>query len=130
MANRQYAKLDDAPPLSQEIHRIFSAPAITVQQTTRGWLQECFGCEAQSEYRVFHGHLEQGQPRAEGIPQIGHLLEEHLAARQPAAGPVRVCTLPPWLTQHYAHATGKAPTVTSKLDRLRQFRRSSNRTAA
>ena len=59
-------------------------------------------------------------------PRIGHLLEEHLAARQPAAGPVRVCTLPPWLKQHYAHATGKAPTVTSKLDRLRQFRRSSS----
>ena len=27
-------------------------------------------------------------------PRIGHLLEEHLAARPPAAGPVRVCTLP------------------------------------
>ena len=49
-------------------------------------------------------------------PRIGHLLEEHLAARPPAAGPVRVCTLPPWLKPHYAHATGKAPTVTSKLD--------------
>ena len=34
------------------------------------------------------------------------------------AGPVRVCTLPPWLKPHYAHATGKAPTVTSKLNHL------------
>ena len=49
--------------------------------------------------------------------------------RPPAAGPVRVCSLPPWLKPHYAHATGKAPTVTSKLDRLRHFRRSSNRSA-
>ena len=52
-----------------------------------------------------------------------------LLSRQCANVAGRVCTLPPWLKQHYAHATGKAPTVTSKLDRLRQFRRSSNRSA-
>ena len=53
-----------------------TVPAISVQQTMRGCFQECFGCEASSEYRVFQGHVEEGQPRAEGLPQIGHLLEE------------------------------------------------------
>ena len=55
---------------------MFSHDAITVQQTTRGCFQECFGCEAKSEYRVFPGHVEEGQPRKENIPQMGHLLEE------------------------------------------------------
>jgi hypothetical protein len=55
---------------------IFTHEAITVQQTKRGCYQEMCGCEAKSEYRVYPGHVEQGQPRAEGIPQIGHLLED------------------------------------------------------
>ena len=55
---------------------MFQNDAITVQQTTRGCFKECLGCEAKSEYRVFPGMVEEGQPRAENIPQMGHLLEE------------------------------------------------------
>ena len=73
----QYQKLGEAPPVSQEMARVLDAsPAISVQQTMRGCLQECMGCEAKSEYKVYYGHVEQGQPRAEGIPPMGHLLEE------------------------------------------------------
>ena len=50
--------------------------AISVQQTMRGCLQEFCGCEAKSEYKVYPGHVEQGQKRAEGIEQFGHLLED------------------------------------------------------
>ena len=68
---------------SMEMRTMFQPDAITVQQTRRGCLQECFGCEAKSEYRVFAGHVEEGQPRAEGIPQVG-------AALQPASAPCRL----------------------------------------
>ena len=72
-----YKKLGEQPPTyPQEMQRALSPPAISVQQTRRGWCQECFGCEAKSEYKVYAGHLEEGQARDENIPQLGHLLEE------------------------------------------------------
>ena len=37
-----------APPT---LNSMFQNDAITVQQTTRGCVQECFGCEAKSEYQ-------------------------------------------------------------------------------
>jgi len=49
---------------------------ITVQQTMRGCLQECCGCEAQSEYKVYPGEVQQGSKRDPSVPQIAHLLEE------------------------------------------------------
>ena len=64
-------------PSSELIDRAFGdKDAISVQQTMRGCLQEFCGCEAQSEYKVYPGHVEQGQKRAEGIEQFGHLLED------------------------------------------------------
>ena len=63
----EYKKLGELPPAPQEMRRTFAAPALTVQQSMRGCFQECFGCEAQTEYRVYSGHVEQGQPRAQGI---------------------------------------------------------------
>ena len=64
-------------PSSELIDRAFGdKDAISVQQTMRGCLQECCGCEAESEYKVYPGHVEQGQKRAEGIEQFGHLLED------------------------------------------------------
>ena len=72
----QYKRLGEAPPVSQEMRRVFDTPAISVQQTRRGCLQELLGCEAKSEYRVYKGHVEEGQPRDENIPQLAHLLEE------------------------------------------------------
>ena len=94
-----YKKLGEQPPTTEEMQRVFSAPAISVQQTRRGCVQECFGCEAKSEYKVqwvplsalwlhaatepprhrpqvYAGHLEEGQARDQNIPQLGHLLEE------------------------------------------------------
>jgi len=70
-----YKRVGEAP-VSHEMQRVFDAPAISVQQTRRGWIQELCGCEAKSEYRVYKGHVEEGQPRDEGIPQLGHLLED------------------------------------------------------
>ena len=67
----EYKKLGELPPAPQEMRRTFAAPALTVQQSMRGCFQECFGCEAQTEYRVYSGHVEQGQPRAQGIPPVG-----------------------------------------------------------
>ena len=54
---------------SMDMTAMFAHDAISVQQTRRGCFQEMCGCEAKSEYRVFAGHVEEGQPRAEGIPQ-------------------------------------------------------------
>ena len=49
----------------------------------------CFGCEAQTEYRVYSGHVEQGQPRAQGIPPVGHLLEESSCLARACCGASR-----------------------------------------
>ena len=77
MLSRPYKKLVEQPPTyPMEMQRALSPPAISVQQTRRGWCQECFGCEAKSEYKVYAGHLEEGQARDQNIPQLGHLLEE------------------------------------------------------
>lgn len=38
--------------------------------------QELCGCEAQSEYRVYPGIVEDGHRRDPSVPQVGHLLEE------------------------------------------------------
>eukprot|EP00964_Phaeocystis_antarctica_P037780 scaffold21602_cov52-Phaeocystis_antarctica.AAC.1 len=47
-----YKKLGEQPPTyPQEMQRVLSPPAISVQQTRRGCCQECFGCEAKSEYK-------------------------------------------------------------------------------
>ena len=64
MLSRPYKKLVEQPPTyPMEMQRALSPPAISVQQTRRGWCQECFGCEAKSEYKVDAGHLEEGQAR-------------------------------------------------------------------
>ena len=69
-----------AAPAAEIIERMFPAgvEAISVQQTMRGWFQECCGCEAESEYKVYWGHVEQGQARKENIPQAGHLSLIHI----------------------------------------------------
>ena len=85
----EYKKLGELPPASQEMRRTFAAPALTVQQSMRGCFQECFGCEAQTEYRVYSGHVEQGQPRAQGIPPVGHLLEESSCLARACCGASR-----------------------------------------
>jgi len=68
--------------------------AISVQQTMRGCLQEICGCEAQSEYRVYYGHIEQGQARAEHIPQAAHLLEESSCCVRFCCGSMRAFNMP------------------------------------
>ena len=73
---------------------IFQHDAISVQQTMRGCIQECFGCEAKSEYRIFGGHIEQGQARQDGIPQIGHLLEESSCLMRCCCGSMRAFSMP------------------------------------
>ena len=65
-----------APAAPIVANSMFAHDAISVQQTKRGCFQEMCGCEAKSEYRVYPGHVEEGQPRDEGIAQMGHLLEE------------------------------------------------------
>ena len=85
----EYKKLGELPPAPQEMRRTFAAPALTVQQSMRGCFQECFGCEAQTEYRVYSGHVEQGQPRAQGIPPVGHLLEESSCLARACCGASR-----------------------------------------
>ena len=53
-------------PSAELMDRMFGGvDAISVQQTMRGCVQECFGCEAESEYKIYPGHVEEGQPRAE-----------------------------------------------------------------
>ena len=72
----EFKKLGETPPVTQEMRRVLDVPALSVQQTLRGCFQECLGCEAKTEYKVYHGHLEEGQARDMNIPQVGHLLEE------------------------------------------------------
>ena len=64
----EFKKLGETPPVTQEMRRVLDVPALSVQQTLRGCFQECLGCEAKTEYKVYHGHLEEGQARdmAEG----------------------------------------------------------------
>ena len=97
MANMAYQPLKEAPAV-QEMRRTLAffdnVPAISVQQTMRGCFQECFGCEASSEYRVFAGHVEEGQPRAEGLPQIGYLLEESPCILRACCGASRPFAMP------------------------------------
>lgn len=76
------------------VNSMFQNDAITVQQTMRGCFQECLGCEAKSEYRVFPGHIEQGQARADNIPQIGHLLEESPCIIRCCCGMMRKFEMP------------------------------------
>jgi hypothetical protein len=65
-----------AAPSSELMDRLFGeTDAISVQQTMRGCFQECCGCEAESEYKIYNGHIEEGEARPEDIPQIAHLLE-------------------------------------------------------
>ena len=73
---------------------MFQNDALTVQQTWRGCLQQCLGCEPRSEYRIYPGHIEQGQARAEGIPQIGHLLEESSCIIRNCCGVMRKFDMP------------------------------------
>merc|ERR1719310_2011229 len=68
--------------------------SISVQQTMRGCFQEMCGCEAESEYKVYWGHVEEGQPRAEGHPQAGHLLESSPCITRFCCGVSRAFTMP------------------------------------
>lgn len=85
-----------AAPAAELIERTFPAgvEAISVQQTTRGCLQECCGCEAKSEYKVYWGHVEEGQARKEDIPQAGHLLESSSCLARFCCGVSRAWTMP------------------------------------
>jgi len=75
----------NAVPLTQTMERVLgSVDVVSVQQTPRGCLQECLGCSARSEYRLyggmkadFHNSILPGN-RFEGPDpdQIGHMLEE------------------------------------------------------
>ncbi len=60
----------------------------------RGCYQECLGCQAKTEYRVFPGHIEQGQARAENIPQIAHLLEDSPCVLRCCCGVMRPFEMP------------------------------------
>lgn len=91
------ASVVDMVAPSQELMARVVGPdveAISVQQTMRGCFQECLGCEAESEYRIYHGHIEEGQARAEGIPQVGHLLESSPCLCRFCLGVSRSFTMP------------------------------------
>eukprot|EP00960_Hanusia_phi_P068321 766813-Hanusia_phi.AAC.7 len=90
MANTPMA----VPMMANSMSTIFEHPCISVQQTKRGCLQECLGCEAKSEFKVFPGHVEQGQPKQEGIQQIGHLLEESSCPKRFCCGEMRSFRMP------------------------------------
>jgi hypothetical protein len=34
---------------------VSDAQAMSIRQTRRGWLQECLGCEARTEFKIFVG---------------------------------------------------------------------------
>jgi len=75
----------NAVPLTMTMERVLgSLDVVSVQQTPRGCIQECLGCSAKSEYRLyggmrqdFHTAIFPGK-RFEGSDpeQIGHMLEE------------------------------------------------------
>ena len=85
-----------AAPAAEVIERMFpnGVEAISVQQTMRGCFQEFCGCEAESEYKVYWGHVEQGQARKENIPQAGHLLESSPCITRFCCGVARAWTMP------------------------------------
>ena len=85
-----------AAPAAEIIERMFPAgvEAISVQQTMRGCFQECCGCEAESEYKVYWGHVAQGQARKENIPQAGHLLGSSPCITRFCCGVSRAWTMP------------------------------------
>ncbi len=90
----EFKKLGETPPVTQEMRRALDVPALSVQQTLRGCFQECLGCEAKTEYKVYHGHLEEGQARDMNIPQVGHLLEESPCLFRCCCGASRPFTMP------------------------------------
>lgn len=71
-------------PLTQTMERVLGPhDVVSVQQTPRGCLQECMGCSARSEYRLYGGFKENfrnailpGQDLGPDAEQIGHMLEE------------------------------------------------------
>lgn len=70
-------KIGGTAPSSEVMERVLGPyDSISVQQTMRGCFQEMCGCEAQSEYKVYGGHVEDQSSRDENVPQLGHLLEE------------------------------------------------------
>ena len=43
-------------PLTQTMERVLGrVDVISVQQTPRGWFQECLGCSARSEFKIYPG---------------------------------------------------------------------------
>lgn len=75
-------------PLTQTMERVLGPlEVVSVQQTPRGCLQECFGCSAQSEYKIYPGFAQTMPGLNDILPttaqgtladkdQIGHMLEE------------------------------------------------------
>jgi len=74
----------NAVPLTQTMERVLGpCDVISVQQTPRGCFQECLGCSARSEFRLYNGFKENmrnailpGQDLGPDADQIGHMLEE------------------------------------------------------
>ena len=75
-----------AVPLSQTMERVLGPhDVISVQQTPRGCLQECMGCSARSEFKLYAGFNETmpgldtilpGAPKVKDPNQLAHMLEE------------------------------------------------------
>ena len=77
-------KVATAVPLTETMERVLGPQdVISVQQTPRGCLQECMGCSARSEFRLYGGFHENmrnnilpGQDLGPDSLQIAHMLEE------------------------------------------------------
>ena len=84
MAEATAVPIATAVPLSETMERVLGPQdVISVQQTPRGCLQECLGCSARSEFRLYGGFHENmrnnilpGQDLGPDSLQIAHMLEE------------------------------------------------------
>lgn len=71
-------KIVTGAPVTQTMERVLGpVDVLSVQQTPRGCLQECLGCDAKSEYFIYAGFREDG---GEGAQPVGYMLEQSSCA--------------------------------------------------
>ena len=76
-----------AAPITQTMERVLGPQtAISVQQTPRGCLQECLGCDAKSEYLLYGGLKEDGgEAKNNVVPKGPRERRLEALARKPIA---------------------------------------------